>query len=285
MKRLSASLPSMSALASGPATSKSMQPHGSTASGGLTTSKQSEARAWLVRHKPKEVDEKTIALLESSLGVEVKIRWEARFPQGGGYYPVPIKAGMMGLSKDNQAEVISKIENSMTPLDRDSAEKLIAQMDSVLPRQNKGSSGSELAADIYVNVLMQHPADVSMEVVRQFIMEPKDAKSWFPTPSEIEGECRKLSDPRRTMLYAAKSWREPTEAEKLEKELNDDYTAKNIEYQRLSNKVGPGPAVDTGPRGEWIAAAYAAECVAGAAREKWIAAVRALEEERKARKK
>ncbi len=166
----------------------------------------------------------------------------------------------------------------MTPVSRSEAEDLISQMQSVLARRNASEGTAEVAFDVYVHVLMQHPADVVTEVVRQFIMEPrKDGSAWFPTPPEIEGRCRTLSSPRQALLNGLQGYRakspEQVECERLERVYQRHFA----QAQALGFKVGAGPSTDTGPRGERIAAWKAAQDQAAVSREAWLQAQKALQ--------
>ena len=165
---------------------------------------------------------------------------------------------------------------AMTPVSRSEAEDLIAQMQSVLARRNSSEGTAELAFDVYVHVLTQHPADVVTEVVRQFIMEPrKDGSSWFPAPPELEARCRLLASPRQALFMGLTGYRakspEQIEVERLEQVYRREFA----KAQALSLKVGPGPAQDTGARGERIAAWKLAQDTAKAAKELWLSADRA----------
>lgn len=278
MKSLSDTLSNISHLASGPTLSTDLTPqHGSTKSAGLTSYNPDKARAWLADKRPEEVDAKILASLRSEQGVTLDVQTEWRFPEVGPAYRVPTTVGLTGLSTEKRQSVCSRIEGALTPLTRDQAEKLVAQMESVLPRQAKGAEGAELAFDVYVHVLMSHPADVAAEAVRRFVVEPRDGKSWFPAPSEIEKICRTLSEPRKAMLNAVQMWREVSDEEKHVQALYAAYRAKNTIASQLETKTGPGPATDTGPRGERIAAAKSAREEAQKAKVEWIEAQKAID--------
>lgn len=165
----------------------------------------------------------------------------------------------------------------MTPVSRSEAEDLVAQMQSVLARRNSSEGTSEIAFDVYVHLLMQHPADVVTEAVRQFIMEPRDdGSAWFPTPPEVEARCRLIASPRQALLRGLTSYRENSpegvEAERLEIVFKRNFAR----AQALSLKIGPGPATDTGERGERIKAWEQAQEAVKTSREAWLEAKKAV---------
>jgi hypothetical protein len=160
----------------------------------------------------------------------------------------------------------------MTSTSRSDAELMVAQMHTVLARRSNSQDSADMALDIYVHVLTQHPADIAKEVVRRFIMEPRANGSWFPAPAEIEEACRNLSSPRESMLNAIRAWREPSADELEAKRLEGAYMAIQDRATRLGYKVGPGPAQDTGERGERIEGWKAALAEATKAKEAWLEA-------------
>lgn len=162
----------------------------------------------------------------------------------------------------------------MTSTSRSDAELMVAQMHTVLARRSNSQDSADMALDIYVHVLTQHPADIAKEVVRRFIMEPRANGSWFPAPAEIEDACRNLSSPRESMLNALRAWREPLADELEAKRLEGAYRALQDKATRLGYKVGPGPAQDTGERGERIVAWKDALAEATKAKEAWLEAER-----------
>lgn len=244
---------------------------GLTQSDGQTSLK---AREWLEGKTPQQVDAAIRHSLTSQLGVVVSESREWRFPEGKPAYAVTTSAGLKGLSTETRPLAIRKLETAMTPPSRSDAEGLMAQMQAVLARRNNSADTSEMALDIYVHVLTQHPADIAKEVVRRFIMEPRANGSWFPAPAEIEEACRNLTSPRQSMLNAIRAWREPSADELEARRLEGAYRALQDKAMRLGYKVGPGPAQDTGERGERIAAWKAALAEATKAKEAWLDAER-----------
>lgn len=231
------------------------------------------ARAWLASKNPQDVDKALAASLQSQLGVSLNVNKEWRFPEAGPAYQVATTTGLTGLSTENHGQALAKIEAAFTPVLREQAETMVSQLHAVLARRGSNADEDEIAFDVYVHVLMQHPADISSAVVRHLCTAPrKDGKTaWFPTPPEIEAMCQNMVTGRLSLRTALRSWRPMTEGQKQEKALYEAYRAKNAIASELETKTGPGPATDTGPRGERIAAANAAREEAQKAKQEWVA--------------
>lgn len=151
---------------------------------------------------------------------------------------------------------------------------MAAQMHSVLSRRNGSEDAAEVAFDVYVHVLLKHPADVASTVVERLCTEPrgKGKAAWLPTPPEIEAMCRELSSDRVALRTALRNWR-PVSAERAEAErLETVYRRLLDEATAMTRKAGPGPATDTGERGERLEAARIAGEKANAAKQAWLAA-------------
>ena len=162
----------------------------------------------------------------------------------------------------------------MTPVLRHEAETMIAQMSVATASRADDDDVSDLKLDMFVRCLMSHPADVAAAAVRRFSVEPRadGGTAWFPTLPELEGACRQLAGDRLSMLQGLRSWSEPNpQAQELDR-LRGRYEALREKVREANNKVGPGPASDTGPRGERIAAAKALTDEMIAAREAWVSA-------------
>lgn len=242
----------------------------------LASSKSPDAaRAWLVGQRPADVDDRIRRSLTSQLNVVVTENREWRFPEGKAPYSVAISAGLTGLSRDTQPAALAKVEAAMTAVDRDHAERLVSQMSAVLARRNASEETAGIAFDIFVNVLMQHPADVAVEAVRVFCTEPRDGKgAWMPSPPDVESACRTLSASRVALKRAIQGWSEPSDAERHAYALEGEWRRLQARATDLGHKVGPGPASDTGARGDRIAAWDAAVEEATEAKRSWQSALK-----------
>lgn len=246
----------------------------------MTTASPDASRAWLVSQHPDTVDAKIQASLKSQLDVSVNANKEWRFPEGKPPYQVTITAGLKGLSTSNQSAALAKVEAAFTPVTRDQAEQMMAQMDAVLSRRGGRDDGAAtVVMDVFVNVLLSHPADVAVEAVRHFTVEPRrDGKTaWFPTPPELEAHCRLLTEDRQALRTALRNWKPASPAQIEADRLEAAYSLAMREATDLDRKVGPGPASDTGPRGERIEAAKAGREKVNAAKAAWIAAKKAVD--------
>lgn len=166
----------------------------------------------------------------------------------------------------------------MTPASRRDVEDMMAQLVAATAMRSEGDGMSDVRLELYVNALMQHPADVAREVVRWFAIEPRAGTAWFPTLPELEKKCRDLSKERLSFLDGLRGWHEPNPELERVKGLHREWRRLRLEASELENRIGPGPASDEGPRGERIAAWKAAEALAVAAREEWATAKKALDD-------
>jgi len=249
------------------------QPPSATESARLPTVEEvAKARAWLVARKPAEVDQAIQALLTSQLGARVSENREWRFPPDKPAYQVVTSAGITGLSKETQPLAIAKARMALTPVSYEEAERLASQL-GILPRRNMSETTAETAFDVYIRMLMDHPADVATEVVRLYVTEPNadGGPTWFPSPPEVEARLRARSAFRKALLEAVLWWKEPPPRDEEADRLREAWAVLEDEAKRLNHKVGPGPITDTGARGERIAAWEAARDAAGQAREAYEA--------------
>lgn len=240
--------------------------------GAVGSAEQEKARARLVGRKPKEVDRSIQASPMWPQGVELSEKQEWRFPLDKPAYQVSTSAGLTGLSKENQAEVIRILRLALTPVSYEQAEKLASQL-STLPRRNMSVASAEEAFDLYVRRLLDHPADVACEVVRSLVEEPAPIgeKTWLPSPPELEAMLRNLSSFRKAALEAALYWTEPPARDEEAERLHEAWAIAEHEVKRANDKVGPGPITDTGPRGDRIAHWEAKKVEAAQARETYFA--------------
>lgn len=238
-----------------------------------------EARTWLSGQKPDIVDAKLRTSLLKSFGVDVNANREWRFPEGKPAYQVATKAGLKGLSTESCPAALARVEAAFTPVTVEQAEQMVAQMDAVLSRRNKSESAISDVLDVFVNVLLSHPADVAVEAVRHFTVEPRKdgGTAWFPTPPELESHCRLLSEDRLALRTALRSWKPTDPAQDECDRLELAYRRLRMEASKLETKIGPGPALDTGARGERIEAARVAGEKARAAKQDWLEAQKALD--------
>ena len=279
MQRLSPDslLKSVGASSESPSSLPTLQP-GSIRVDGLMSETQDGARSWLAEKRTDEVDRALETSLRSSLNVELNVKREWRFPEGKAPYSVAIMTGVTAPSRANIDRAISRVEMALTPVSRQMAEEMIGQLTAATAMRSDSSEMNEVKLDLYVECLLRHPADVAIEAVRWFAMEPRAGTAWFPTLPEVEKRCRDLSNDRLSFLNGLRGWREPDPQVERVKGLEAEWRRLRLAASELENKIGPGPASDDGPRGERIAAWRTAEALAVAAREEWANARKALDD-------
>lgn len=238
-----------------------------------------DARRWLEARKPTQVDQELKTSLQSSLGVTLETRREWRFPEGKPAYSIPTMTGVQAQSRENIGRAIQRVETAMTPVSRRTAETMIAQLSAATAIRSETGAMGEIKLDLYVDCLLRHPADIATAVVRAIATEPREGggTAWFPTLAEIEGACRQLTNERLSMLNGLRSWSPPDPRQVEIESLHEKWVRLNETARSLNLKVGPGPATDTGERGEKIKMADEAHSLADSAKREWINAVRAKE--------
>ena len=174
---------------------------GETASGPLSTINESEARAWLVAREPEAVDKALSTSLRSSLGVNVVIDRQLRFPVEGGYYSEAVGCELGG-ETGNFPEARERVNVAMTPLTKDQAEKWLAALQATTAGRRGSETGQQLALEFYSGALMRYPADVAVAVCRRMATRAAKGTNWFPTLSEIVELGDRLSRSRRLMADA-----------------------------------------------------------------------------------
>lgn len=129
---------------------------------------------------------------------------------------------------------------------------MIAQLTAATAQRAETGAMSEIKLDLYVDCLLRHPADVATAAIRMLAIEPRadGGTAWFPTLSELEGLCRQFSGERLSMIQSLRNWREHGPVDPEKERLYGVWQAA-VEAARIATrKVGPGPATDTGERGE-----------------------------------
>lgn len=252
---------------------------GSTRGVGLTSQEAAKARAWLGTRKPAETDQAIRHSLTSQLGVSVNVNREWRYPEGKPPYQVTTSAGIQAQSLDNVRVAIGKVEFASVPPSHEESELMVSQLQQVLARRASSEEAAEVGFDAYVHCLRRHPLDVAQAAVMELANEPRvgNAAAWFPTLPELEGVCRKYGGDREAMLEGLRGWSEPKPEMVEVRRLEQEWKALRQRASDLNMKVGPGPATDTGARGERLSAAHEAEQKSMAAREAYLAAEKALQ--------
>jgi hypothetical protein len=182
-------------------------------------------------------------------------------------------------STDNVRLAIGKVEFASVPPSHEEAELMVSQLQQALARRASSEDAAEVGFDAYVHCLRRHPLDVAQVAVMELANEPRpgNVAAWFPTLPELEGVCRKYGGDREAMLDALRGWREPSPKAVEVRRLEQEWKALRQRASELNMKVGPGPATDTGARGERLAAAREAEQQSMKAREAFLAAEKATQ--------
>jgi hypothetical protein len=116
---------------------------------------------------------------------------------------------------------IARMEGSLVAPTKTQAEDWLVMLQAACAGGRKSDVGQMVALELYAGTLTRYPADVAREACQALALKERDGATWFPTLAEINSECERRTTPRQTMLHALKSWRAPTEADRLRGEAYD----------------------------------------------------------------
>lgn len=126
-------------------------------------------------------------------GVELQVRFESRFPEGGGFYQVAVDCRGTG-SEEGRLATLADVHRLMTPAPSREIEGWLAELSVIVARRPSEPMDEALRLEAYASRLRAYPADVAKQAIL--------GKRWqfWPTWAELSRECDRLSGPRRHML-------------------------------------------------------------------------------------
>ena len=174
---------------------------GATASRQLPTVSESSVRDWLLAQPtPAATDKALQTSLQSSHGVALEVRREARFPKEGGYYTVAAGCSIQLKPDATPEQALERMRHAMTPPTSVQAENWLAALQVATAGGRKSESGQELALSLYAGALTRYPADVARAACLDLAMIERPGGNWFPTLAEIISRCERAVGPRRVMV-------------------------------------------------------------------------------------
>lgn len=235
----------------------------------LTT--QAEQR--LASQRPDQTDAALLQWLASSLGKEVLAETRMMFPEGGKPRHEVVGYRLESLTEAARDRAVEMVSLAMTKTPLAKAQELVVILHTATASRAEDEAGLSVKMNVYASALMELPLDVAIQTVTDLSRSAK----WFPTVSEITEYGKALANPREALLVSLKRWK-PVSADQAEAErLDGEYRKLRAEASRLETKIGPGPATDTGARGERIEAARLASEKASAAKQAWLTAQKAVD--------
>lgn len=198
------------------------------------------------------------------------------FPEGGKPRREVSGYRLDGLTEEGRARAVEMVSLAMTKTPLAKAQELVVMLHTATASRAEDEAGLSVKMNVYAMALMELPLDVAIQTVTDLSRSAK----WFPTVSEIAEHGKVLANPREALLVSLKRWKPASPAEIEADRLEAAYSQAMSEATALDRKVGPGPASDTGPRGERIEAARAGREKVNAAKAAWIAAKKAVDVEK-----
>ena len=158
------------------------------------------ARGWLLAQPdPASADKALLTSLQSSLGVEVTVETELRFPVGGGFRVQAVGARVLpGSNGENIPVAAARMRAALTGPTKDQAEDWLVMLQSATAGGRKSEAGTAVALELYAGCLMRFPADVAKAACMKLAM----TATWFPTLAEINATCEALASSRRMLAQA-----------------------------------------------------------------------------------
>ena len=158
------------------------------------------ARGWLLAQPdPAAADKALLTSLQSSLGVEVTVETELRFPVGGGFRVQAVGARVLpGSNVENLPLAAARMRGALTGPTKDQAEDWLVMLQAATAGGRKSEAGAAVALELYAGCLMRFPADVAKAACMKLAM----TSTWFPTLAEINATCEALASSRRMLAQA-----------------------------------------------------------------------------------
>jgi hypothetical protein len=158
------------------------------------------ARGWLLAQPdPAAADKALLTSLQSSLGVEVTVETELRFPVGGGFRVQAVGARVLpGSNAENLPLAAARMRGALTGPTKDQAEDWLVMLQAATAGGRKSEAGTAVALELYAGCLMRFPADVAKAACMKLAM----TATWFPTLAEINATCEALASSRRLLAHA-----------------------------------------------------------------------------------
>lgn len=152
--------------------------------------------AWLAQQVPGDMTQ-AAELRARSHGVGLRVRYEGRYPEGGGFYEVAVGCDVDGYPSQRKA-ALADLRNFMTQAPIRAVEAWLAELSVLVAKRQDSDMAEELRVEAFASRLSRYPADVA----RAATIGRKPMWQFWPTWAELEAECEKLVSPRRAMIAA-----------------------------------------------------------------------------------
>lgn len=171
-----------------------------TTGSSVTVADAETVRGWLLAQPdPAAADKALLTSLQSSLGVEVTVETELRFPVSGGFRVKAVGARVLpGSNEANIPQAAARMRAALTGPTKEQAEDWLVMLQSATAGGRKSEAGTAVALEIYAGCLMRFPADVAKAACLKLAMTER----WFPTLAEITDTCEAMASSRRLLAHA-----------------------------------------------------------------------------------
>jgi hypothetical protein len=174
----------------------------------VATADPRTARDWLLAQpSPEAVDAALSAWVRSSLGTEVTLMTEMRFPEDKPAYSVAVGARVPVRSQAEADAALEKLSGAMAPPTADQAQEWFYAMHLATAGAQRSEVDKEATMHLYVAAMQGYPADVARAAFMHFTTAPRPGTSWFPTLPEVIAQADRLVAGRRAVIGALRGWR------------------------------------------------------------------------------
>lgn len=154
---------------------------------------------WLAARSPEDVDKAAVSRA-SRHGVELRVRYEGRYPSGPNGEILPSYSLAVGCeiggTPEARAAALADLERMMTPAPKRDIEGWLAELSVIVAKRAEDEFAERMRLQAYTSRLADYPADVARAATL--------STSWkfWPAWAELEARCNRLAAPRRNMIAA-----------------------------------------------------------------------------------
>lgn len=175
------------------------------------------------RRTPAEIDRAALSRA-SSLGVEVTLRPDLRFPPDGPSYVAGYTPQIRVTAPGAIPALIAELEQLTAPAADERIETWLALLEAGCARRSNDAASAEVTLELYTRTLSRFPADVVLHACSTWRSRPPHGQAggpnWFPTLAELVEACERMAAQRQALIAALRAWRPPTASDLLLEEAD-----------------------------------------------------------------
>lgn len=215
---------------------------GNAGSGQLVTASESAQVAWLVARSPDQVNAALLASVKSSLGVELSVVSENRFPEGKPSYRVAVGTEIECRSVEDAKVAAERFQAAMIPAPKPMLEEWFYAIRLATVGGSKSEMDEEARLALYVSALVRYPADIARAVCTWFTTHRGGNVAWFPPLPDLIAEADKLLASREVIIAGLLAWKPKTSDQERHEEARELlFQAVEMEREAFAFKRSDAP--------------------------------------------